>query len=93
MKIRKLKKYGYLPRMSTMSKIIYDKATGNICTLYPFLSGEHYKLTEIRHFSGFSRAGRTDTNEEWHDKYYVLFRLAKPSPKTDWVKDTTGWTW
>ncbi|KAJ5922986.1 hypothetical protein N7516_010689 [Penicillium verrucosum] len=23
-----LKKYGYLPRMSTMSKIIYDKATG-----------------------------------------------------------------
>ncbi|KAF4216556.1 hypothetical protein CNMCM8980_001993 [Aspergillus fumigatiaffinis] len=44
------------------------------------------------HFSGFSRAGRTDTNEEWHDKYYVLFELAQPSPKTDWVKDTTGWT-
>ncbi|CDM36945.1 hypothetical protein CBS147339_2365 [Penicillium roqueforti] len=71
----KLKKHGYLPRMSTMSKIIYEKATGNM------------------HFSGFSRAGRTDANEEWHDKYYVLFRLAKPSPKTDWVKDLTGWTW
>ncbi|KAJ6102057.1 hypothetical protein N7486_004484 [Penicillium sp. IBT 16267x] len=41
----------------------------------------------------FPRAGRIDTNEEWHDKYYVLFDLAKPSPKTDWAKDTTGWTW
>ncbi|KAJ5788680.1 hypothetical protein N7457_003670 [Penicillium paradoxum] len=72
----KLKKHGYLPRMSTMSKIIYDNATGNM------------------HFSGFSRAGRTDTNEEWDDKYYVLFRLARPSPKTkDWAKDSTGWTW
>ncbi|KAL3481122.1 hypothetical protein BJX99DRAFT_253782 [Aspergillus californicus] len=59
-----------------MSKIIYDKATGNM------------------HFSGFSSAGRTNTNEEWHGKYYVLFRLAKPSSKTtDWAKDTTGWTW
>ncbi|KAF7131151.1 hypothetical protein CNMCM5793_004201 [Aspergillus hiratsukae] len=67
----KLRKCGYLPRMSTMSKIIYDKATG-IC---------------------FSRAGRTDTNEEWHDKYYVLFHLAKPSRKPDWYEDSTGWTW
>ncbi|KAF4157219.1 hypothetical protein CNMCM6936_002632 [Aspergillus lentulus] len=71
----KLRKCGYLPRMPTMSKIIYDKATGNM------------------HFSGFSCAGRTDTKEEWHDKYYVLFELAEPSPKTDWVKDTRGWTW
>ncbi|RHZ49219.1 uncharacterized protein CDV56_104980 [Aspergillus thermomutatus] len=72
----KLKKYGYLPRMSTISKIIYDKATGNM------------------HFSGFSPAGCTDTNKKWHDKYYVLFRLAKPPPKTTgWAKDTTGWTW
>ncbi|RLL97786.1 hypothetical protein CFD26_106189 [Aspergillus turcosus] len=70
----KLRKCGYLPRMSTMSKIIYDKATGNM------------------HFSGFSRAGRTDTNEEWHDKYYVLFHLAKPSRKPYWDEDTTGWT-
>ncbi|KAJ6127117.1 hypothetical protein N7523_002729 [Penicillium sp. IBT 18751x] len=87
----KLKKYGYLPRMSTMSKMVYDKATGEMCAL----SVVEWRtvLTEIRHFSGFSRAGRTDTNEEWHDKYYVLFRLAKPSPTTDWAKDTTGWTW
>ncbi|GFF39786.1 unnamed protein product [Aspergillus lentulus] len=70
-----LRKCGYLPRMPTMSKIICDKATGNM------------------HFSGFPRAGRTDTKEEWHDKYYVLFGLAEPSPKTDWVKDTRGWTW
>ncbi|CAG8887119.1 unnamed protein product [Penicillium egyptiacum] len=40
----------------------------------------------------FSRAGRTDTNEEWHDKYYVMFHLAKPSPRTDWVNAPTGWT-
>ncbi|CAI7652726.1 unnamed protein product [Penicillium crustosum] len=33
MGIRKLKKYGYLPRMSTMSKIIYDKATGDMYVL------------------------------------------------------------
>lgn len=65
-----------------------------ICALYPLLSSENNKLMEIRHFSGFSLAGRTDTNEEWYDKYYVLFRLAKPSPETtDLAKDTTGWTW
>ncbi|CAI7663772.1 unnamed protein product [Penicillium glandicola] len=29
----KLKKFGYLPRMSTMSKIIYDKATGDMYAL------------------------------------------------------------
>ena len=62
--------------------------------LYLLLSSEHYKLTIIRHFSGFSRAGRIDTNEDWNDKYYVLFRLAKPPPMmTDWAKDTEGWTW
>ncbi|CAI7670251.1 unnamed protein product [Penicillium palitans] len=33
MRIRKLKKYGYLPRMSTMSKIIYDKETGDMYAL------------------------------------------------------------
>jgi hypothetical protein len=33
MKIRKLKKHGYLPRMPTMSKIIYEKATGNMYAL------------------------------------------------------------
>lgn len=63
-----------------------------ICTLYP-LSSESYKLTTNRHFSGFSRAGRTDANEAWHDKYYVLFDLARPPQRTDWVKDTTEWTW
>ncbi|KAJ5367957.1 uncharacterized protein N7496_007717 [Penicillium cataractarum] len=72
----KVKKCGYLPRRSTMSKIIYDNATGNM------------------HLSGFARAGRTDKSEEWHDKYYVQFGLAKPSPKTmDCENDPAGWTW
>ncbi|KAJ5151307.1 uncharacterized protein N7482_010559 [Penicillium canariense] len=71
----KLQKHGYLPCMPAMSKIIYDKVTGNM------------------HFSGFSRADRSDTNKEWHEKYYVLFRLAKPPKTTDWVKDPKGWTW
>lgn len=29
----KLKKCGYLPLMTTMSKIIYDKTTGKMCAL------------------------------------------------------------
>lgn len=79
--------------MSTMSKIIYDKATGNMYALL-VIQYRTLKLIPIRHFSGFSRAGRTDTNDEWHDKHYVLFRLAKPSlTTTDWADDTTGWTW
>lgn len=58
------------------------------------LSCEHYKLTTDRHFSGFSRAGHTDKSEEWHDKYYVQFGLAKPSPKTMGCdNDPAGWTW
>jgi hypothetical protein len=93
MTTRKLKKHGYLPRMSTMSKIIYDKDTSNMYGL-SFIDNEHYNLIPFRHFSGFSRAGRTDTNEEWDDKYYVLFRLAKPCLNaTDWAEDTEGWTW
>lgn len=80
--------------MSTMSKIIYGKATGNMYALsVEWRTLQPWRLTKIKHFSGFSRAGRTDTSEEWHDKYYILFRLAKPSTTTDWAKDTTGWTW
>jgi hypothetical protein len=68
MEISKLKKHGYLPSMATMSKIIYDKGIGNMLALF-VLECECQQLTVIRHFSGFSRADRTDTNEEWHDKY------------------------
>lgn len=60
------------------------------CTLSISVEWRHSKLTLIRYFSGFSRAGKIDANEEWHDKYYVYFDLALPPPRVDWVEDTTG---
>ncbi|KAJ5808541.1 hypothetical protein N7474_009810 [Penicillium riverlandense] len=81
--------------------VVWDKVPGEPLSPEEFWELDLESRQAIRdkfreafpHFSGVSRAGRTDTNEEWHDKYYVLFRLAKPSPKTDWVKDPTQWTW
>lgn len=61
--------------------------------LYPLLNSKQHWLTTARHFSGFSCAGRTDANKVWHDRFYVLFDLAQPPQKTDWVKNSAEWIW
>lgn len=101
-RIREVLRFGYTPTLSSPSKIIFDKTTGDMYVVLYLLK---FKLKLITHskISGFSWAAPIQPDTEWNDYNFVKFSLVLISPKQDKdfptmandLKDiqNNGWRW
>jgi hypothetical protein len=100
--ISEVMKFGYEPMLTTSSKIILNKDTGDVYALrYPLQP--HANDSTRSKISGFSRAVRIDPDTKWTDHFFVLFDLVLSSSMCDkrlpnlatdlQLDEKTGWRW